>query len=80
MNKENKSMNKKALSSTILVGYECCILGEDMTTSLSIQLYSNTTGATSETGTAYPPGQPLLTLVFRGVLIDQSLVFLRGNL
>ena len=41
MTKATKSMNKKALSGTILVGYECCILGYNMTTSLSIQLYSN---------------------------------------
>lgn len=69
MTKEDKSMNETALSGSILVGYECCILGEDMTTSLSIQFYSNTTGATSETCTTYPPRLPRSLSVFVGFLL-----------
>jgi hypothetical protein len=38
--------------------------------------WSNTTGATSESGTAYTSGAPEFTPVFSGVLVTRSLVFI----
>ena len=40
-----------------------------------VLLNSNTTGVISGTGTEYPSGTPVLTAVFSGVYVAQSLVF-----